>query len=150
MSRCSRSSAPPCSATRMRSASPHLAAFLMLLSLQASGVLLERKARLFACACVRRIWHLLPDERLGQAVAVSERHADGRVTDRDLGAAVGAAHREGGERADARHAAYDAACYHPGAGWLNTFGVMWYASAAAGFVARYVPPLDILFSGDAR
>jgi hypothetical protein len=41
------------------------------------GPALERKFRLFGCACVRRIWHLIGDERPRLALEVAERYADG-------------------------------------------------------------------------
>jgi hypothetical protein len=44
----------------------------------------DRKLRLFACACCRRIWDLLPEGACRQAVETSERFADGEVGADDL------------------------------------------------------------------
>lgn len=48
-----------------------------------------RKARLFKCACCRRLWHLLSDERSRSGVVLAERIADGEVVpDDELSRAV--------------------------------------------------------------
>jgi hypothetical protein len=48
----------------------------------------ERKLRLFACACCRRVWHLLhPNSR--RAVEVMERYVDGQASDGERTAAEG-------------------------------------------------------------
>src|SRR5690242_19542126 len=44
----------------------------------------ERKLRLFACACARQVWHLLPEEPSRSVIQVSERFADGRANVSEL------------------------------------------------------------------
>lgn len=55
------------------------------------GILDHKTLRLFACKCVRELWHLLADERSRRAVEVAERHAVGEATDEELAAAWKAA-----------------------------------------------------------
>lgn len=43
----------------------------------------DRKLRLFACACYRRISHVLPDALARECVDVAERFAEGRATDEE-------------------------------------------------------------------
>jgi hypothetical protein len=45
----------------------------------------HRKLRLFACACVRRIWPVLPQGLPHEIVRLSEDYADSKATSRDLG-----------------------------------------------------------------
>src|SRR5262249_8061291 len=49
------------------------------------------KLRLIACGCLRRLWHLLDDERCRHAIQVAERLADGWATREEVGAAASAA-----------------------------------------------------------
>src|SRR5579859_75789 len=66
----------------------------------------ERKMRLFAAACCRRIWHLLPDERSRQAIGAVEHFADGSITLHDLEQA----HRLAREASQDQHG-FDPAIY---------------------------------------
>ena len=65
----------------------------------------ERVLRLYACWCVRQVWHLLTDECSRTAVEVAERFAVGEATRDELGAAADAAWGAARAAADAARAA---------------------------------------------
>lgn len=83
---------------------------------------LNRKLRLFACAWVRRVWHLLDDECGRQAVEVAERFADGLASKAELSAASAAVWGAASAvtRAAARAAAMDAAW---AAAWITAWDI---------------------------
>jgi hypothetical protein len=60
----------------------------MLDALHSTGKATERKLRLFAVACCRRIWHLIPDPLCRAVVEMSERYADGMASREELAAAM--------------------------------------------------------------
>ena len=51
----------------------------------------ERKLRVFAVACCRRIWHLFNDEQFRRAVTAAELFADGEINKEELASARAAA-----------------------------------------------------------
>ncbi len=57
------------------------------LSLYARRKAGSRRLRLFACACCRHIWHLIPDQRSRRTVEIAERFADGLATRNEMAAA---------------------------------------------------------------
>jgi hypothetical protein len=97
------------------------------------GVLTDRELRLFACWCVRQVWHLLQDDRSRNAVVIAERFANGEATTEELRAAADAsAARAAASAAYARAAASAAARAAASA----------YASAAASAAARAADDAD--------
>ncbi len=61
---------------------------LMLMLLRSRGLATERKLRLFACGCCRRIWDRFPHPFNRDLVVEVEDHPDGRFEDEDLQAAA--------------------------------------------------------------
>jgi hypothetical protein len=79
----------------------------------------ERKLRLFACACVRRVWYLLTDKRGRKAVEASERFADGSLNRQALGKASGEANWAVQYAAELAQIALRAASHVADATWIG-------------------------------
>ncbi len=97
-----------------------------------------RQLRLFACACVRRIWHLLSDARSREVVEVTERHVEGRASRlewlavRDTAVSAASALGADAGRAAALATGLDSAW---GAAWCAARDAR-YAAAGAASLAR--------------
>jgi hypothetical protein len=107
--------------------------------LHATGAVSDRKVRLFACACVRRVWPLLTDPRSWNAVEMAELYADGLVWKTALAAARSAAaafHDESGVGAPVHRMAAAAA---RALTWETATYTCEAAGAAAQAVARAHP-----------
>lgn len=87
----------------------------------------ERKLRLFAAACCRSVWHLLPDARSRRAVETAERCAAGQADAAELEAA----------RVEARRAARAADRFRFGAEEMAEAAAHAEARSAALAAARY-------------
>jgi len=73
----------------------------------------DRQFRLFNCACVRRVWDDLKDQRLRDAITAAEQHADGLMDRATLARAVTEANRARGKH-DVTRTAYETVRYQPG------------------------------------
>jgi hypothetical protein len=100
---------------------------------------LARRLRLFAAACARQVWELLPREARS-AVEISERLADGRAGVPDLRAAVVRAEYGSTPAALARSAALSATAFNflnnPGRAVLGSVTIYWDPLDAARYAAR--------------
>ena len=98
----------------------------------------DRLTRLYACWCVRQVWHLLTDERSRHAVEVAERYVAGNATDVEMDAAWAAADAAAryaecdAAWAAARYAECDAAW---AAAWAAARYAVWAAARAAAWAA---------------
>jgi hypothetical protein len=110
----------------------------MLETLRESGKATDRKLRLFAVACCRRVWHLMTDDRSRRTVEVAEEYLDDRADTAAKSKAQRNAHQaagelnlrlaQGGPERRRRHAETMAAL--AAAGVLQESGVSEYASPA--------------------
>lgn len=109
------------------------------------GRVSDRTLRVFAIACIRRVWHLLRDERARRAVEAAEQFVTGRISADELAAAKDAItdipappKREPGEHGAFGAAWYASGCYAWYAAWYGSR----HAAEAVGEVAREAAVVD--------
>lgn len=109
------------------------------------GRVSDRTLRTFAVACVRRVWHLLRDERARRAVEAAEAFLTGQITGDELAEAKAAItgvpplldHRPGDD------GAFGGAWYASGeSSWYAAWYGCRHAAEAVGEVAREAADLD--------
>src|SRR5262249_24535626 len=82
----------------------------------------DRKLRLFASACCRRLWHIVTQERSRKAIEMLERYVDGQTGQIELSRAVRGAERDAASSCG-RGFVYDAVAAVIAAGDPNTTSV---------------------------
>jgi hypothetical protein len=95
------------------------------------GKVSDRKLRLFAVACCRRIWHLLTDERSRRLIEASEAYADQRIRFLEVGDAYRL--HDAAERGYEFPALFFAACYAADCGIRAAISTAHEVADAAGF-----------------
>ena len=94
------------------------------------GILDDKTLRLFACKCVREVWHLLKDERSRNAVEVTEKYANGQATNEELTDARAAAWAAAWAADAARAAAWAADAARDARAAARAADAAWAADAA--------------------
>jgi hypothetical protein len=114
-----------------------------MLAFLLAGKASDRKVRLFGCACCRRIWPLVGDERLRTAIQVAERFADGRAKTRELLAARNAADQAEHDAGYQAWLAEPAAHFSDSVEYSRSRAEAWAAHAARIVVSREATRPDL-------